>query len=108
MLPTSNGGDIRRRQSVDRLRGIPRDSRSYDMNNGRTVLCGRGPRNLIRGALALFVTLAVCGAMSGTAAATAAFPTKACAALQAKYPGLKGKTLVDALNPHTPGYEALD
>ncbi len=32
----------------------------------------------------------------------------ACQALQAKYPMVKGKTLVDALNPHTPGYEALD
>lgn len=32
----------------------------------------------------------------------------ACQALQAKYPELKGKTLVDAINPHTPGYEALD
>ena len=32
----------------------------------------------------------------------------ACQALQAKYPALKGKTLVDAVNPHTPGYEALD
>jgi polar amino acid transport system substrate-binding protein len=31
-----------------------------------------------------------------------------CKALQAKYPSLKGKTLVDAINPHTPGYEALD
>ena len=31
-----------------------------------------------------------------------------CAALQAKYPDLKGKTLVNAINPHTPGYEALD
>jgi polar amino acid transport system substrate-binding protein len=31
-----------------------------------------------------------------------------CAALQAKYPSLKGLTLVDAVNPHTPGYEALD
>ncbi|HUC17592.1 MAG TPA: ABC transporter substrate-binding protein [Acetobacteraceae bacterium] len=31
-----------------------------------------------------------------------------CQQLQAKYPGLTGKTLVDALNPHTPGYEALD
>jgi polar amino acid transport system substrate-binding protein len=31
-----------------------------------------------------------------------------CAKLQAKYPALKGKTLVDAVNPHTPGYEALD
>jgi polar amino acid transport system substrate-binding protein len=31
-----------------------------------------------------------------------------CAALQAKYPSLKGATLVNAVNPHTPGYEALD
>lgn len=31
-----------------------------------------------------------------------------CVTLQAKYPQLKGKTLVDALTPHTPGYEALD
>ncbi|POF33957.1 ABC transporter substrate-binding protein [Roseibium marinum] len=32
----------------------------------------------------------------------------ACADLQAKYPSLKGKTLVNAVNPHTPGYESLD
>ena len=32
----------------------------------------------------------------------------ACQALQAQYPQFKGKTLVDAVNPHTPGYEALD
>jgi polar amino acid transport system substrate-binding protein len=31
-----------------------------------------------------------------------------CAALQAKYPEWKGKTLVNAINPHTPGYEAID
>lgn len=34
--------------------------------------------------------------------------TAACQALQAKYPQFKGKTLIDAINPHTPGYEALD
>ncbi len=34
--------------------------------------------------------------------------SKECQALQAKYPQFKGKTLVDAINPHTPGYEALD
>ncbi|WP_245480488.1 ABC transporter substrate-binding protein [Neorhizobium sp. NCHU2750] len=39
--------------------------------------------------------------------AQAAAPA-ACADLQAKYPSLKGKTLVNAINPHTPGYEALD
>src|ERR1700704_22143 len=32
----------------------------------------------------------------------------ACAALQEKYPDWKGKTLVNAINPHTPGYEAID
>jgi polar amino acid transport system substrate-binding protein len=32
----------------------------------------------------------------------------ACKQLQERYPQLKGKTLVDAVNPHTPGYEALD
>ena len=32
----------------------------------------------------------------------------ACHALQDKYPSLKGRTLVDVVNPHTPGYEALD
>lgn len=32
----------------------------------------------------------------------------ACEALSAKYPAFQGKTLVDAINPHTPGYEALD
>lgn len=34
--------------------------------------------------------------------------SSACQALQAKYPASKGRTLVDAVNPHTPGYEALD
>ncbi|RDI22740.1 amino acid ABC transporter substrate-binding protein (PAAT family) [Pseudacidovorax intermedius] len=37
------------------------------------------------------------------------FPTPSeCAALQAKYPQFKGKTLVNAINPHTPGYETID
>jgi polar amino acid transport system substrate-binding protein len=31
-----------------------------------------------------------------------------CAALKDKYPDWKGKTLVNAINPHTPGYEAID
>jgi polar amino acid transport system substrate-binding protein len=35
-------------------------------------------------------------------------PPAACQVLQAKYPQFKGKTLVNAINPHTPGYEALD
>jgi polar amino acid transport system substrate-binding protein len=44
------------------------------------------------------------GALAPAQAATPA----ACAALQAKYPDWKGKTLVNAINPHTPGYEAID
>jgi polar amino acid transport system substrate-binding protein len=43
-----------------------------------------------------------------TASPAQAAPPAACAALQAKYPALKGKTLVNAINPHTPGYESLD
>jgi polar amino acid transport system substrate-binding protein len=39
--------------------------------------------------------------------AQAAVPA-ACAELQAKYPDWKGKTLVNAINPHTPGYESID
>lgn len=45
-------------------------------------------------------------ALVSTEAAQAA--PEACMALQEKYPDLKGKTLVNAVNPHTPGYEALD
>ena len=40
--------------------------------------------------------------------AEASPPPPACQALQAKYPQFKGKTLVNAINPHTPGYESLD
>lgn len=61
---------------------------------------------------ALFGVLGLAVAASGIAAglpqkAEAASPA-ACAALQAKYPSLKGKTLVNAINPHTPGYETID
>ncbi|MFT4268064.1 MAG: ABC transporter substrate-binding protein [Xenophilus sp.] len=35
-------------------------------------------------------------------------PAAECAKLQAKYPQFKGKTLVNAINPHTPGYETID
>lgn len=54
-------------------------------------------------ASALACAAALC--LPGTAKAA---PPTACHALQAKYPSLKGRTLVDAINPHTPGYEALD
>ncbi|MGF6605240.1 polar amino acid transport system substrate-binding protein [Paraburkholderia sp. WSM4175] len=63
---------------------------------------GRRWRELFVGAASLLALL-----MSGHAQAAAPVPAE-CAALQAKYPQFKGKTLINAINPHTPGYEALD
>jgi len=54
-------------------------------------------------ALVAFLSAAVWAPTSASAAAPAG-----CAALQAKYPQFKGKQLVNAINPHTPGYEAID
>ena len=53
-------------------------------------------------ALGAFLLAGLCAPMSANAAPAG------CAALQAKYPSLKGKQLVNAINPHTPGYEAID
>jgi polar amino acid transport system substrate-binding protein len=68
----------------------------------RTGIAGRW-RQAILGSLCLTV-LAI---SSHAQAAELATPAE-CQALQAKYPQLKGKTLTNAINPHTPGYEALD
>ena len=59
-------------------------------------------------AIALGVFCIVAVVAPRTARADEPMAPAGCAALQAKYPTLKGKTLVDAVNPHTPGYEALD
>jgi polar amino acid transport system substrate-binding protein len=56
-------------------------------------------------AICLFAVIAATRARAADAALAEG---AGCQALQAKYPMLKGKTLVDAINPHTPGYEALD
>ena len=58
--------------------------------------------------LATLLGLGLAGAMPARADDLAIGASPACQALQAKYPASKGKTLVDAINPHTPGYEALD
>jgi polar amino acid transport system substrate-binding protein len=73
-------------------------------------LSPRAPRRLRRassswriaaiGALIAFGFLAPASALAAAPAA--------CASLQEKYPDWKGKTLVNAVNPHTPGYEAID
>lgn len=60
---------------------------------------------LKRAVLGAFGLALAAAALPGTAEAAA---PEACAALQAKYPTLKGKTLVNAINPHTPGYETID
>src|SRR6476661_5074575 len=57
--------------------------------------------------VALGATIAVGLVAAAPLSAQAAAPA-ACAALQEKYPDWKGKTLVNAINPHTPGYEAID
>lgn len=59
-------------------------------------------RKAALGAAVVLRTLAA-APLSAQAAAPAA-----CAALQSKYPDWKGKTLVNAINPHTPGYETID
>lgn len=66
---------------------------------------GRHAKPILAGAICL---IALAAAPRAHAEGTVLGKSAACQALQAKYPALKGKTLVDALNPHTPGYEALD
>ncbi len=61
------------------------------------------PRRKLMLSAAIAFGLVVAAPLSAQAAAPAA-----CAALQEKYPDWKGKTLVNAINPHTPGYETID
>lgn len=56
-------------------------------------------RRAVLGAVVAAGFLAPVGAQAAPAA---------CASLQEKYPDWKGKTLVNAINPHTPGYESID
>lgn len=63
-----------------------------------------GALRVITGAMALALT---CAATVGFSQSASAAPA-ACAALKEKYPDWKGKTLVNAVNPHTPGYESID
>ncbi len=55
----------------------------------------------------LFIAVVSAATFTSSLDAHAAAP-EACAALQTKYPSLKGKTLINAINPHTPGYETID
>ncbi|TKI07750.1 ABC transporter substrate-binding protein [Martelella alba] len=48
------------------------------------------------------------GLISNTVFAAGIADSAVCKQLRASNPELQGKTLVNAINPHTPGYEALD
>jgi polar amino acid transport system substrate-binding protein len=64
--------------------------------------------SFLRGAVAATLGLLALALFTSAAHAEAATPPADCTALQAKYPQFKGKTLVNAINPHTPGYETID
>ncbi len=73
--------------------------RSFQDRTGSAGRCRTLARSLAIGGACLMAL-----GLAGQAQAAPA----ACEALQAKYPAWKGKTLVNAINPHTPGYEAVD
>jgi polar amino acid transport system substrate-binding protein len=62
----------------------------------------------VAGAFALLGLLALAAPGQAWAQQGSLAASPGCQQLQAKYPQFKGQTLVDAVNPHTPGYEALD
>jgi polar amino acid transport system substrate-binding protein len=62
----------------------------------------------LRGAAVATLSLSALALTTTAAHAEAAKPPAECSALQAKYPQFKGKALVNAINPHTPGYETID
>ena len=84
-----------------RARGARRERRAEE---AMTLVVAQRWRSVVFGVICV-VAMSAPGQV--WAASTAAV-SPACHQLQAKYPQLKGKVLVDALNPHTPGYEALD
>lgn len=82
-------------------------ARTLDTHSGRRRLSVVPHlRSALLGALGLAV--AAGGLSAGLPQEARAAAPEACAALQAKYPDLKGKTLTNAVNPHTPGYETID
>src|SRR6202048_5090569 len=83
------------------LRDIFENLRNF---RDKSVLAGRS-RNIVMGCIVMGCACVMALCISGQAQAAA---PAGCQALQAKYPAYKGKQLVNAINPHTPGYEAID
>jgi polar amino acid transport system substrate-binding protein len=80
---------------------------NFSLSSGRTV---RRVHSMARVRSMAVAALSLSALMMTATAAHAEIgkvPAE-CTALQAKYPQFKGKTLVNAINPHTPGYETID
>jgi polar amino acid transport system substrate-binding protein len=75
---------------------------------GRRVRSMPSALACLRSAAAAALSLSALALTPTAAQAEAAKPPAECSALQAKYPQFKGKALVNAINPHTPGYETID
>ena len=63
------------------------------------------------GAITLLATACGSGGSSAAPGGAPAYPalasSQACMQLRSQNPDLNGKTLTDAINPHTPGYESI-
>lgn len=75
---------------------------------GRCVRLRAFVQARMRGAAIAAIGLSALALAAAPARAEALKAPAECSALQAKYPQFKGKTLVNAINPHTPGYETID
>lgn len=75
---------------------------------GRCVRLRAFVQARMRGAAIAAIGLSALALAAAPARAEAVKAPAECSALQAKYPQFKGKTLVNAINPHTPGYETID
>lgn len=70
--------------------------------------CSAAPRGWYKRLFLLMCSAMVWGTSPGSAEAADLANSKVCQTLRTKYPQFQGKTLTNAINPHTPGYEALD
>lgn len=113
LLPVLNSGPVQSPPQFNKpqpggLASVRRTLRPWGIaKQGFTPLNKGGVFGRLRQA-AFGAACLVAFAVSGQAQAAGLASPEACKALQAKFPKLKGKTLVNAINPHTPGYETID